>query len=344
MPSFGRCVALTLGTATLSLSAVAFAADYRPPRNGFGQPDLEGTWSNASLTSLVRPARFKTATLTEPEAQAIEASNARRLESQNRPSDPNSPGPSASKDPGGYNSFWIDAGSRLGRIRGQVRTSWIYEPADGRLPFTAEGRKIFQTSLDNVRASFDGPESRPIAERCLLGFGSTAGPPMLNVLYNNNYQIQQSKDYVVIVVEMNHDARMIRLSDHSRSPQPIRNWMGDSTGHWEGDTLVVETTQFNPGEVLRTYFDNSIYISADAKVTERFTRVSPDQILYQFEVDDPKIYSKVWKAEMPLNATKGPVYEYACHEGNYALPGILRGARSAEKEGRKPEDVALGEQ
>lgn len=336
--------ALALIAMALSAGGPAEAAGYKAPRNSFGQPDLEGAWTNASLTSLVRPARFKSATLTEAEARAFEASNARRLEGQNRPSDPNAPGPTASKDPGGYNSFWIDAGSRFGRINGQARTAWIYQPADGQLPFTEQGRKIFQSGLSKVRTSFEGPESRPIAERCLLGFGSTAGPPMLNVLYNNNYLIQQSKDHVVIVVEMNHDARIIRLAEKGRPPAAIRNWMGDSIGRWEGETLVVETTQFNPGEVLRTYFDNSLYISADARVTERFTRISENQILYQFEVDDPKIYSSVWKAEMPLNATRTPMYEYACHEGNYALPGILSGARAAEKEGRKPDDAGLGEE
>jgi hypothetical protein len=144
---------------------------------------------------------------------------------------------------------------------------------------------------------------------------------------------------VTIVVEMNHDARIIRLSDKKHPGADIRPWMGDSFGWWEGDTLVVETANFNPGEALRPYFGNSVYLSPNAKVTERFTRVSPTQILYQFAVDDPATYSQVWKAEMPLNATDGPVYEYACHEGNYALPGILAGARKDEREGRTPEAV-----
>jgi hypothetical protein len=323
----------------VGVAGSAHAQGYRAPRNEFGQPDMAGTWTNASLTTLVRPDRFKSGTISEAEAQAIEAARAKGLEAQNRPTDPNAPPPSAGGDPGGYNASWTDAGSKLGRIRGEVRTSWIVDPADGKLPFHPEGRKLFETSLQKVRTSFDGPEGRPIAERCLVGFGSTGGPPMLNVLYNNNYQIQQTKDHVVIVVEMNHDARIIRLNDRSRPPAAIRKWLGDSVGWWEGDTLVVETTHFNPQEQLRTYYDNSIYISADAKVTERFTRVAKDQILYQFEVDDPKVYSRKWKAEMPLNATPGPVYEYACHEGNYSLPGILAGARKAEREGRTPEAV-----
>ena len=333
---------LILAALAIAGSAHAQAA-YKAPRNAFGQPDLEGVWNNSSLTSLVRPARFKSLTIPEAEAKAMETQRAAAMSAQNRPSDPNAPAPRAGGDPGGYNSFWTDAGSKLGRIKGEVRTSWIYEPADGKLPFTPEGKRIFERELNSVRTVFDGPETRPLAERCIIGFGSTGGPPMLNVLYNNNYQIQQARDHVVIVVEMNHDARIIRLADKARPPKAVRNWLGDSVGWWEGDTLVVETTQFNPGEALRTYFDNSIYISPDAKVTERFTRVSKDQILYQFEVDDPKIYSQVWKAEMPLNASPSQVFEYACHEGNYALPGILGGARLAEKEGRKPEAVELGE-
>jgi hypothetical protein len=224
-----------------------------------------------------------------------------------------------------------------------VRTSWLVEPADGKLPYKPEGYKLYQDTLTKARNTFDGPEARPLGERCILGFGSSAGPPMLNVLYNNNYQIQQAKDHVVIVVEMNHDARIIRLADKTRPPAHIRTWMGDSVGRWEGDTLVVETSGFNPGESLRPYFGASLFLSPDAKVTERFKRISKDQILYAFEVDDPKVYKQVWKAEMPLNATKGPVYEYACHEGNYSLPGILAGARKAESEGRRPEAVELGE-
>jgi hypothetical protein len=260
-----------------------------------------------------------------------------------RPSDPNAGAPPAGSDPGGYNASWTDPGTTLGRIRGEVRTSWLVDPADGKLPYSAQGRKVFQATLSKARNSFEGPESRPLGERCILGFGSTAGPPMLNVLYNNNYQIVQTPDRVAIVVEMNHDARIVRLDSRQHLPAHIRPWMGDSVGWWEGDTLVVETTNFNPGESLRPYFSATVYLSKDARVTERFTRVSKDQILYAFSVDDPATYSQVWRAEMPLNTSPGPVYEYACHEGNYALPGILAGARLAEKEGRAPEAIDVSE-
>ena len=202
---------------------------------------------------------------------------------------------------------------------------------------------MFTAEIVKIQGNFDGPEARQVAERCLMGFGSTAGPPMLNVLYNNTYLIQQSKDAVVIVVEMNHDARIVRLTDRTHPKADVRRWMGDSYGWWEGDTLVVETTNFNPGEQLRPGIPTTLFLSTDAKVTERFTRVSDKQILYEFKVEDPKVYSKPWRAEMPINAAKGPVYEYACHEGNYALPGILRGARVAEAAGKKPEAAGVAE-
>ena len=334
---------LVVGLSLTLAAATAQAADYKAPRTAFGQPDLQGTWTNASLTSLVRPAMFKSLTITEEQAVAFEKRNAAAREAQNRPSDPNAGAPRAGNDPGGYNSFWVDPGTHMGRINGEVRTSWIVDPADGQLPYSPEGKKLFDRTLSHVRNTFDGPESRPLGERCILGFGSTAGPPMLNVLYNNNYQFVQAPDYVTILVEMNHDARVIRLTDRKHPPKHIRKWMGDSFGWWEGDTLVVETTNFHPDESLRPYFGNTIYISPDAKVTERFTRVSKDQILYRFTVDDPATYTKPWTAEMPLNASDKPVYEYACHEGNYSLPGILAGARLDEKEGRKTEAVDVSE-
>jgi hypothetical protein len=333
-----------LALSALLAAAAARAADYHAPKNGFGQPDLQGVWTNASLTSLQRPAMFKSLTLTDAEAAALEKRRAAARAQQDKPTDPKSGAPPEANDPGGYNASWTDPGVSLGRIDGQVRTSWIIDPTDGQLPYSVTGKAAYVEALRKARNSWDGPENRPLGERCILGFGSTAGPPMLNVLYNNNYQIVQSKDSVAILVEMNHDVRIVRLvdkgmADKKHLPGFMRPWMGDSVGWWDGDTLVVETTNFNPGESLRPYFNNSILLSPGATVTERFTRVSATQILYRFEVNDPAIYSQVWKAEMPLNAAKGPVYEYACHEGNYALPGILAGARKADREGKKIEAV-----
>jgi len=333
------CLTALAAVTALATPALAAGPQYHAPRNGFGQPDLQGAWTNASLTSLQRPAMFKSLTLTDAEAVALEKRRAAARANADKPTDPTLGAPPEANDPGGYNASWTDPGVSLGRINGQVRTSWIVDPADGRLPYSPAGHTAYIETLRKARNSWDGPENRPLGERCVLGFGSTAGPPMLNVLYNNNYQIVQSKDSVAILVEMNHDVRIVRLAEKGHLPAHMRPWMGDSIGHWEGDTLVVETTNFNPGESLRPYFDNSILLSPNAKVTERFTRVSATQILYEFAVDDPATYTKVWHAEMPLNASKGPVYEYACHEGNYALPGILAGARKAERDGKPIEAV-----
>jgi len=323
--------ALVLAAASVAHPAGAQA--YKAPHNAFGQPDFSGVWTNASVTQLERPAQFKSLTLTEAEARTLEKGYEQAVAADARPSDPKAGAPSAGNDPGGYNTFWIDPGTKVGRIKGQLRSSWLVEPADGKLPYSAEGRRLFLAEVRKISGAADDPEYRQVAERCLLGFGSTAGPPMLNVLYNNTYQIQQDRDHVVILVEMDHDARIIRLTDRTHPPANIRPWMGDSFGWWEGDTLVVETTNFNPGEVLRPGIPTTIFVSKDAKVTERFTRVSPTQILYEFKVEDPTAYTKAWRGELPLNVTKGPVYEYACHEGNYALPSILRGARRAEEAG-----------
>jgi len=333
-----------LAIAALAPAAIAASpAPYKAPRAIDGQPDLEGTWTNASITALERPAAFKELVISEADAKRVEAQRAAQRAAGDRPTNPNDPAPRSGVDPGGYNTGWTDPGTTLGRIKGQLRSSWLVDPADGKLPYTAEGKAAFAKQLNYVRSTFDGPESRPLGERCILGFGSTAGPPMLNVLYNNNYQFVQSRDTIAILVEMNHDVRTIRLNTKQHLPANVRPWMGDSIGWWEGDTLVVETTNFNPAEGLRPNMSVSYFMSPDAKVTERFTRVAKDQILYSFTVDDPKTYSKPWRAEMALNSTNGQIYEYACHEGNHALEGILAGARQDEKAGRKTAAVDLGE-
>jgi hypothetical protein len=174
-------------------------------------------------------------------------------------------------------------------------------------------------------AGTDNPENRTGSERCLMASWAAMSAPMLNSPYSANYQIVQTAHEVAIYSEMNHDVRLIRLGG-THAPKAMHYWMGDSIGHWEKGTLVVETTNFNPGESMR----GTYYLSPDAVVTERFTRVSPTQIRYQFTVDDPAVYSQPWTAEMPFNATKGPIYEFACHEGNYGLEGILAGARQIE--------------
>src|SRR5215831_18372875 len=313
----------------------AYAANndsqYKPPRTPDGKPDLQGVWTNVSLTTLLRSPEFKTNVVSAEDANRIAHRRAAALERSLEPTDPNSPAPPKGADVGGYNSFYGDAGEQFAKVKGQYRTTWLVDSDTGQLPYSENGRRVFDKELAFTRATFDGPEARPMAERCIVGFGSTGGPPMINVLYNNHYQIVQTKDTVVILVEMNHDARVIRING-KHLPNTVRPWLGDSIGHWEGDTLVVETTNFNPGERLRTNFSQSFYVSTNAKVTERFARISPTEISYDFAVDDPEIYTRVWRAEMVMNAAKGNIYEYACHEGNYALPGILAGARKGERE------------
>jgi hypothetical protein len=308
------------------------AADssYKPPRTAWGTPDLQGIWTNASLTSLERDGMFPMkAKMTEAEAQEFERNNAFAQMSREdaKPTDPNVQA-KASSDPGGYNAFWLDPGTKLARVNGEPRTSFVVEPATGKIPYTPAGLK----ALTDARAgiTFEGPEVRALGERCLVGFGSTSGPPMLPDVYNNNYQIVQTKDHVMIMVEMVHDARVIRIGGR-RLPKHITPWMGDSIGRWEGDTLVVETTNLHPGQKAHYGIKQRFYLPPTAKVTERFTRVAADQILYQFTVQDSEAYTQPWKGEVPMVATNDLIYEYACHEGNYALPGILAGAREGEK-------------
>jgi len=314
------------------LAPAATAASYHSPRTAFGDPDLQGLWTNASLTTLERPDGIKTLVVSPDVAAQYEAANKKRLAENDNPTDPSKGAPPAADDPGGYNSFWLDYGSKFGVVNGEIRSSWITDPADGHVPYSAKGRQEMMASAVPQFRNFDGPEVRSLGERCIVGYGSTGGPPMLNVLYNNDYQIVQSPGYVTIVVEMNHNARIIRLNAPHLPPN-MRPWLGDSIGHWEGETLVVETTNINPNQRFTADIRHRLYVSPNAKVTERFTRVAADQILYEFRVEEPSVYTQAWSGQIPMRATKGPMYEYACHEGNYALRDILAGAR--QQEGKK---------
>jgi hypothetical protein len=339
-----RLFAITAAFLALS-SGAALAADapkapaYKPPHTAWGDPDFQGLWTNASLTRLERSPGVDKLNLTEPEAKAAETALLAWLAANDMPTPAAEGAPKAGDDPGGYNSFWIDNGSHLGRVNGEARTSWVMDPPTGKVPYRPDAIANMRASMGRQFGRFDNPETRSLGERCIVGFGSTSGPPMLNVLYNNNYQIAQSPGFVTIVVEMNHDARIVRLGG-THPPQSIRPWMGDSVGHWEGDTLVVETTNLNPGQKFTADVLHRLYLSTDATVVERFTRVAKDEILYEFTVDEPRTYTQAWKGQIPMHATKGPMYEYACHEGNYSLPGILRGARA--EEARKAQTPAGG--
>ncbi|MXY04541.1 MAG: hypothetical protein F4Y55_01565 [Gammaproteobacteria bacterium] len=310
------------------LGTTAHAEPFAAPRTDFGHPDLQGTWTNATITALERPDQFDRLVLTEAEAAEWERRTAGFFEAiDNIPEG----GLQAGEDVGGYNSFWMDPGTRALRVDGEPRSSIITSPSSGKLPYRLGARIKLINFMGNVINAFDGPEQRPLGERCVVGFGSTGGPPMLPVLYNNNYQIVQTPDHVMIHVEMNHDARIIRLGGE-HPPAQVRPWMGDSIGRWEDDALVVETTNFHPGQTFRAAVKHQLLLSPEGVVTETLRRVGEAEIKYSFEVEDPALYTEPWRGEITFRPADGRIYEYACHEGNYALPGILAGARREEAE------------
>jgi hypothetical protein len=328
-------------------------------RTADGHPDLQGVYEIATITPLERPTQFgNRANLTREEAAAMEVYEQQRQVKNDAPLAADRGAPPVGGDTsqpksylefleragggavGGYNNFWLAGGTQVITVNGEKRSSIIVDPPDGRIPqMTPDARRRRQALLAGAvdpsaseasaaagpPGAFDGPELRPLAERCLLGFGSTSGPPTLpNYFYNNLKQIVQTPTTIMILVEMVHDVRIIRMNAEHVSPT-VRKWMGDSVGHWEGDTLVVDTTNFTN----KTQFQGA---SEQLHVVERFTRVNANTLLYRFTVDDPQTWDKPWGGEYPWNATDERIYEYACHEGNYALGDMLRGARAQEQE------------
>jgi hypothetical protein len=316
--------ATVAGQSPSSVKETVGAGTWTVPRTAEGQPDLQGVWDYRTITPLQRPrALGSKAFFTDAEAANFEREENRR---QNRDLiDPKVGGlnyPAGGVIP--YNEFWYDRGNRVVKTK---RTSLIIDPPDGRLPvMTPDGQKKMEereegrrnTELGHPKA--DSWEDRPLGERCLLG--SNAGPPMTPGAYNNNFQLFQNRDFVVIVNEMIHEARIIPMDGrpHGHIPQ----WKGDSRGHWEGDTLVIDTINFKRG----TNLPGS---TANMHLIERFTRTDPDTLVYEFTVDDPTTWTRPWTAQVPMAKNNEPMYEYACHEGNYALRGILAGARADEK-------------
>jgi hypothetical protein len=338
----------------------AAARKYTPPRTRDGHADLQGIYNVETITPVERPVGVKSLVLTDQEAGALEAYEKQRNAKSLEPSRPDRGAPpvggerttpksylefleQAGGGPvGGYNNFWLAAGTKFITVDGQKRSSIIVDPADGHMPpMKPEARKRNAAFLANrvspdaaesassgPAGAFDGPEVRPLAERCLLGFLSTSGPPTLpNYFYNNLKQIVQTPATIMILNEMVHDVRFVRMNA-AHLPQNIRHWMGDSIGRWEGDTLVVETTNFTD----KTQFNGS---GKDLKVTERFTRVDDKTLLYRFTVEDPSTWERPWTGEYPWVASDEPLYEYACHEGNYSLESILKGARLDEGDASK---------
>ena len=308
-------------------------------------PDLHGSWTNATLTRLERPAAYGARLeMTQAEAAGLEGEIA-KADALGR--QPTAAGATVKDLPAdcsagrgnncNYNAAWTDSGSQVMTVNGQRRTSLITLPADGHIPFTPELKARYDAARRNAVGTSqpsadykeppgvnDNPEGRSLSERCLIGFGYTGGPVMLPTLYNNTYEIVQGKDAVAILVEMVHDVRIVRLNAQHRT-DGVTPWLGDSIGWYEGQTLVVETTGYNPKEA---FFGVS---PKNLKVTERFTRKGPNRMLYQFKVENPDAFTQPWGGEYEFRTASGPVYEYACHEGNYALRNILAGARVKEK-------------
>ena len=297
---------------------------WTPPHTPNGDPDIQGIWSNASIIPLERPKELEGKQIFAPrEMEAYEAKIFQRSSRER---------PQAAGQVGTYNNFWWDADSRRAP---NFHTSLILDPPDGRVPpLTPAAQRRADADRAYAREHpADGPEDRPLMERCLL-FPMT-GPPMLPSFYDNhqygpltvNYQFAQTPGYVTILVEVNHDVRIIPLDNRPHLPPNVRQWMGDPRGRWEGNTLVVDSTNFTGKSQFRGADEN-------LHLTERFTRKGPDLLLYEFAVDDPTAFTKRWKGEIPMIAERGPIFEHACHEGNYGLAGILSGARAEEKNGK----------
>jgi hypothetical protein len=309
------------------------AAAWQVPRTVHGHPDLQGNWTNVTLTPFQRP-EGRGPTFTPEEARQIETPD------DECPPNPGTVACGRSQASGTsnearlsgneYNEVYWDRGSHIAVVDGEYRTSLITRPANGRRPPLtpfAEQRQEERSELRGRFAQYDHPELRPLGERCIVSFGMSAGPPMTpNSAYNNNYTIVQTDEHVMIVSEMVHDVRVIRLGERQPLPPHVKPYFGDSWGHWEGNTLVVETTHLNPDHPFQ-----GVIPTERTKVIERFTRVDDDTILYEFTVDDPDSYTEVWGGQIPMERFDDLLYEYSCHEGNYALSAVLSGARYEER-------------
>ena len=346
------CVAPTAHAQTPATQAAAPKYDptkpyppYAAPRLKIGQPDLQGYWSNSTLTPMTRRPDVKDpAVYTEEEVDKLEHAMMQEIEEGNARTAADAPVeyvPPANLKPeyaagggavGGYNRFWLDPGNLVMRVNGEPRTSLFMTPNGGPPPRKAGAStavapepsflKLLGPSPVPRGGAYDNPETRS-SERCITSFGRNGGPPMFpNGFYNNNYQIVQSPDAVMIMTEMVHDARIVRLNAKHRTDD-VRPYFGDAIGWWEGDTLVVETTNIPASQQFMGAWK-------DLKVTERFRRVADDRLYYGFTVEDPTMWDAPWGGEYEFHALGAPLYEYACHEGNYALLGVLEGARVLE--------------
>ncbi len=326
---------MTRFAAALALALIATAsgaAPYRAPRTSYGAPDLQGDWTNLSLTYFERPKAYKGLIVTDAEAAAEVTKFHNRLDGIKPKPAPDAAGkpPPNDDDVGQATSEFPDRKVEMLKIGGQFRSSILVEPADGKIAYTDKGKALVKDAEDRDDHDFSGPEARMSDERCIDGVVSSAGPPMIGEPQNANYKIVQTKGEIAILTEMIHDVRIVHMGA-KHAAIPTHPHMGDSIGWWEGETLIIETVDQNVLAAPRFVGPNILYVSTGAKVTERLTRVSPSEILYGFTIEDPAIYSHGLRGEMMLRATKARQYEYACHEGNYALENILAGARATER-------------
>ena len=307
---------LLVAAAAVALAPLpAFAQSADVPRTPWGKPDLQGVWDFATLTPMERPAEYAgKERLTEEDVANIVAQSAKFTEFLSEQ------GPT--RGTGTYDEFWFDFGSDVSADR---RTSLVIDPPNGRIPDLTPVARERMAARRAYLAEHpaDSWEDRNLAERCLLGFN--IGPPMAPSAYNNIFQMFQTEDHVVILNEMVHDARVVALDGRDHLDPGIRQWRGHSRGYWDGDTLVVETANFRDETNFRG-------VTGDMRLVERFTRADADTLLYEFTVNDPRTFVRPWTAEVPMALSPTPTYEYACHEGNYGLEGILGGTRAEERE------------
>lgn len=308
-----------------------------------GKPSFDGVWTNGTATRLERPANFTTLVVPAEQAEALRKASLTSRAAANAPSDLSMGAFRDNNSAAGYNSFWTDPGIGLATVRGEARSSYIISPEDGRIPFRDRAVSLKEPIREGVeyrsgKGAYEGPEDLPLRERCLIAQSDGGGPVMLNGLYNNNYGFRLTADHLVIEVEMVHDARIIPIyasaekARASHKPAAIMQWLGDSVAWWEGDTLVAETRNVHPVQAARTQTP----LSPEGVVTERFTRIAEGELLYQFRVEDPVHYTTAWSGEYSFKPADGEIYEYACHEGNHSMAGILGGARLAEAGAGEP--------
>jgi len=329
-PSLLVAAVATILLSSASLTAQVKSPGFRPAAKAWtqsktadGQPDIQGIWNNSTLTPLERPREFANKPfLTEPEAADVE----KRVRQQN---DGDRRDGSAEADVNrAYNQLFYDRGDRFARLDGRVLTSMIIDPSDGRIPPLtpeAQKREAARREARSKRGPADSWEDRNLAERCL-----TRGSPKLPGGYNNNVQIVQTRDSIMIMGEMLHEVRVIHLDGRPHLPPNVRLWLGDSIGRWEGETLVVDTTNYNDN-VRFASFNCCGPAGEGLHIVERFRRVDENTIDYRYTVNDPTTYTKPWTVAVPMTKMDEPLYEYACHEGNYAMEGILKGARIEEQ-------------